>query len=136
MPEHTRSLRVSFGETDAAAIVYYPNYLRWFDQGTHDLFRELGYSSSRLLRQGITIAVIEAHARFHASLLFEDEVTLTSRIVEVRNRAFRVDHAVRRGETLVCEGYEVRMWVRLDSVGGGVRPEALPDDVRAAIAGT
>ncbi|GAC1323651.1 MAG: tol-pal system-associated acyl-CoA thioesterase [Chloroflexota bacterium] len=133
MPQHSRTLRVSFGETDAAGIMYYPNYLRWFDQGTHDLFGSLGYSSRTLLEDGIAIAVIDVHARYLTSLRLDDEVTVTSRIAEVRTRAFRVEHQIRRGNQLVCEGHEVRMWVRIADPSGRVQPENLPDDIRLAL---
>ena len=134
MAESTKTLRAAFGETDAAGIVYYPNYLRWFDQASHDLFGRLGYSSGDLLRQGVTMAVIEVHARYHAALAFEDEITITSRVSEVRIRALRIEHTVRRGDQVVCEGYEVRMWVRVSAEDGRLQPDSIPDDLRAALA--
>jgi len=131
--ENSTSFRVAFGDTDGAAIVFYPNYLRWFDQGTHNLLRAAGHPTGGLLAQGIVIPVIEAQIRYYASLYFDEEVTLTSRIAEVRTRAFRIEHAVRRGEDLVCEGSEVRMWVRAGEPQEAMRPEPIPEQVRAAL---
>lgn len=125
--------RVEWGETDAAAIVYYPNYFRWFDRATHDLFAEVGYPISTLLRQGNATPLIDVGARFRSALAYGDEVSIESRVTEVRARTFRIEHVVRRDESVVCEGHEVRMWVRLGP-GGSLIGEQIPDDLRTILA--
>jgi acyl-CoA thioester hydrolase len=133
MPESRKSHRVQFGETDAAGILFYPNYFRWFDEATHDLLRELGYPVGDMLQRGYGPIVIEAQARFLAPLSYGDELDIFSRVAEVRTRAFRVEHIVRRSKEAVCEGYEVRIWARLAGSDRGVEAEPLPDDLRALI---
>jgi acyl-CoA thioester hydrolase len=123
--------RVQWGETDAAGIVFYPNYYRWFDQATHELFRALGYTVPQLTAEGFVIPLIETKARFSSSLRLDDEVVVTSHIGEVRTRAFRIDHMVTHGETLACTGYEVRIWARQSD--GEILPEPLPTRVRAVL---
>ena len=123
---------MEWGETDAGAIVFYPNYFRWFDRGTHEFFRELGCPISGILERGFIVPIIEAHGRFMAALVYEDELYITSECVEVRTRAFRIEHRVTRGRRSVCEGYEVRIWAR--AVGEGLEALAIPEDVRALLA--
>ena len=84
--------------------------------------------------QGFAIPIVESQGRFLTPLGYEDELSITSRIAEVRSRAFRVDHTVTRGDAVVCEGYEVRMWVRLSPDGGQIEPEPLPADLLALMA--
>jgi YbgC/YbaW family acyl-CoA thioester hydrolase len=124
--------RVEWGETDAAAIVYYPNYFRWFDRATHDLFAEMGYPISTLLRGGNATPLVDVSARFRSALAYGDEVSIDSRISEVRARTFRIEHTVWRGENVVCEGHEVRIWVRLGPDGSLVG-ERIPDELRAVL---
>lgn len=131
MRDGTRSRQVQWGETDAAGIVFYPNYFRWFDIGTHDLLRDLGIPLVEILRRGFVVPIIEAGGRFRAPLAYEDEVRIRSSVTELRTRAFRVDHDLTRGDETVCEGYEVRMWVRTRD--GVLIPEPIPDDVRALL---
>lgn len=133
MVQRTKHHRVAWGETDAAGIVFYPNYFRWFDEATHDLIRELGYSVAMMLERGFAIPIVEAQGRFLGSLSYDDELSITSRIAEVRTRAFRVEHQVLRGEAIVCEGYEVRMWVRVSSEGGRLGPEPIPEELRTLV---
>jgi acyl-CoA thioester hydrolase len=132
MAERVKTFRVQWGDTDAAAIVFYPNYYRWFDAATHDLFRSLGYPVSRMLDDGFAVPLVEAQAQFRFPLRYDDEVTLLSRVVETRVRTFRVEHTVSRGEEVCCEGYEERIWVRVHA-GGIIEAEPIPDGVRALI---
>jgi acyl-CoA thioester hydrolase len=132
--EFTGRRRVQFGETDAAGIVFYPNYFRWFDEASHDLLRHAGYSVAAMIERGYAVPIVECHARFLTPLILEDELVVASRVGEVRKRAFRVDHEIRRADEVVCEGYEVRMWVRFGESGAGVVAEPIPDELRNLLA--
>jgi acyl-CoA thioester hydrolase len=132
--QRTKSHRIEWGETDAAGIVFYPNYFRWFDQATHELFRELGYSISTMLAQGCAVPIIESGGRFLASLAYDDELVITSTVGDVRTRAFRVDHSITRDGVVVCEGYEVRMFVRLGTSEEKILPQRIPNELRALMA--
>lgn len=124
---------MEWGETDAAQIVFFPNYFRWFDEGTHDLMRDLGYPIEQLLEAGHAIPLIETNARFQAALVYGDRLEIASRVAEVRTRAFRVEHEVQRAGQTVCTGYEVRMWVALQGPGQPLRPAAIPPALRRAL---
>lgn len=125
--------RVQWGETDTAAIVFYPNYFRWFDEGTHALFRAIGFPIVAMLDRGYSVPLIESAGRFRSALNYDDEVDITSRFAEVRSRSFRIDHTVLRGDHVVVEGHEVRVWVRVDEHGRIAEPECIPDDLRRSM---
>jgi 4-hydroxybenzoyl-CoA thioesterase len=129
---HTTQHRVAWGETDAAAIVFYPNYFRWFDQSTHDLLRERGYPVAEMMAEGFAVPLVEAQARFLAALAYGDELALTSTVSDVRTRTFRVDHRLYRGDVLVCEGYEVRIWTGFNP-DGTLKPGPIPARLRSLL---
>lgn len=136
LAEFSKTHRVQWGETDAAGIVFYPNYFRWFDQATHDLFRALGYSVREMWERGFAIPLVESGSRFFGSLSYDDELRITSRVAEVRTRAFRVEHQLYRHDELVCEGFEVRMWVRIKADGSETEPQVIPAELRRLLATT
>lgn len=132
MAQNRVAHRVEWGETDGAGIVFYPNYLRWFDQATHELFRSLDVSLQALLRdERAAPVVIEVNCRLLARVLYDDELEIQSRVAELRTRALRVAHEVHRGDQIVASGHEVRMWARLSD--DGIEPLAIPDNVRALL---
>jgi acyl-CoA thioester hydrolase len=124
--------QVEWGETDAAGIVFYPNFFRWFDRGAHALFRSVGYPVSRIQQEGYAIPIIEAWGHFHRPLIYDDEIEIVSRVAELRTRAFRVEHRVVQHGEIMCSGYEVRIWGRLDPESR-LRPERIPDELRDRI---
>jgi acyl-CoA thioester hydrolase len=113
---HSRNaLRVRWGEADPAGIVYYPNFFDWFAVGTLELLRGWETPFGELFRrESLGLPVIEAHGRFLAPVLYDDDLAIETTVAEVRTRAFRLEHTVWRAGERVAEGYEVRGWQRID----------------------
>lgn len=126
--------KVQWGETDAAGIVFYPNYFHWFDNAAHAFFRALGLPLADLMKQGIFTPILSAGSDFKAPLKYDDDITITSAITEVRNKSFRIEHTVRCGDVITGAGWEWRGWVIKES--GQLRAVAIPDDVRCTMMGT
>lgn len=122
--------RVAWGETDAAGIVFYPNYFRWFDEAAHSFFRELGYPVQRMLSEGFAFPLKEAGARFVRPLDYDDELTVETRVTEVRSRAVRLEHTVSRRQDPVCQGFEVRVCATVPTLPGQLALIPIPERVR------
>jgi YbgC/YbaW family acyl-CoA thioester hydrolase len=122
------SRSVDWGETDAAGIVFFPNYFRWFDRATHDLFAALGYPITVMLREGFTVPLVEAGCRFTSPLVYATQIEIASRVLEVRSRTIRVEHQVETATAVAAVGHEVRIWTRI--AGGAISAEPIPDNVR------
>lgn len=129
----TWEFKVRFAETDAAGIVYYPNFYKWMDQATQEMIESIGYPTRRMLEEGRGMPLMEANCRFRSPLFVGDRVKVVSEIAEIRNRAFRVAHTFYREDALIAEGYEVRAWVEND--GGSLKAVPLPDFLRKPMAG-
>jgi acyl-CoA thioester hydrolase len=120
--------RVEWGETDAAGIVFYPNIYRWFDAASHDLLAAAGVDVQGLLMEGYAIPLVETGARFLRPILYADRIEVVSAIEDVRTRGFRLRHTIRRGDDVLCEGHEVRVWARI--VPGGIQAVPIPEETR------
>ena len=59
------TVRVRYAETDKMGIVYYANYLVWFEVARTDLLRALGWSYRDMEHSGVSLPVIEAHCEYH-----------------------------------------------------------------------
>jgi 4-hydroxybenzoyl-CoA thioesterase len=107
-----RTVHIGWGDCDAAQIVYYPNYFRWMDQGTGELFERVGLSH-RAIREinGVGIPLVDAQARFLVSSSYGDDLQLDSTVAEWRKTSFKVSHRFYDSSgTLAAEGTEVRVW--------------------------
>ena len=57
-------MRVRYAETDQMGVVYYANYLVWFEVGRTDWLRETGWTYREMEAEGLRLPVIEAHCEY------------------------------------------------------------------------
>jgi 4-hydroxybenzoyl-CoA thioesterase len=120
--------KVRWGDTDAAGIVFYPNFYKWMDEATHAYFTAIGFPTSTLYaEQQIATPLLEANCQFKSPLLFEDDVIVHSTVKEMSKKVFKISHQFIKDERIVAEGYEVRAWTSFKE-----KPKAypIPDYVR------
>jgi len=135
-PRATRQIEVTWGDCDAAGVVFYPRYYAWFDACTHGLLDGLGLGHHSLRREHNLIGtpLVRATADFRAAATFGEVLTAESEIVRVGARSFTVRHRMYRGETLVVEGEEVRVWAEAQGESPtGFRAVAPSPSVRARL---
>jgi 4-hydroxybenzoyl-CoA thioesterase len=112
---HTTEFTVEFGDCDPAQIVFYPNFFRWMDSAARHFFRAAGVPSWQDLDRSdgiIGTPLVEASARFVLPATYGDVIAVDTAIGEWRGKSFTLTHAIRRGEDLLAEGSEVRIFAR------------------------
>jgi acyl-CoA thioester hydrolase len=124
-------IRVRYAETDRMGVVYYANYLVWFEVGRTEWLRDAGWSYREMETGGVALPVIEAHCEYRQPARYDDEIEILTRATLLTPVRIRFDYdAVRRADGLrVAAGYTVH--AALDLSG---RPRRLPERVRAMLA--
>jgi acyl-CoA thioester hydrolase len=116
-------LRVRYAETDAMGVVYYGNYLTYFEDGRVAYLQRKGIPYSAMEAAGVYMPVAEAYCKYRAPAHFEDELAIETSIGEAGRARVRFDYVVRRGNDVLAEGYTVH--AARDRDGRPVRiPEA------------
>jgi|SRR5208283_4801727 acyl-CoA thioester hydrolase len=93
----TTEVRVRYAETDQMGIVYYANYLIWFELGRVELLRSLGLAYSRLeADHGCMLPVIQAHCRYRSPARYDDEVLIETRPALLRGSVLKFAYQVYR----------------------------------------
>lgn len=118
-------IRVIFGDTDQMGVVYYANYLRFFESARAAYWRSLGKSYKDLEAAQVALPVIEAHCNYKKPSYYEDLLEVDVTVGELRAASLRFVYAIRRGSDLVADGY-----TRHAVIGPSGRPRALPDEFR------
>ncbi len=88
--------KVYYADTDAAGVVYYGNYLRWFEMARADWLEDSGTSLADYARQEVLFAVVRAEIDYHAPAVLGDEVEVTVRPVQCRRVRFTLEQKVQR----------------------------------------
>ena len=127
MSEARSRVRVRYAETDQMGIVYYANYLVWFEVGRTDWLREMGWSYRDMEADGISLPVIEARCTYHESARYDEELEVrTTSTLESPIRIQFLYEVVRAADgASLASG--MTMHAALDRTG---RPRRLPDRVR------
>jgi acyl-CoA thioester hydrolase len=127
-PPSISRVRVRYAETDQMGVVYYANYLVWFEIGRTDLLRQNGWSYREMEVDGYSLPVIDAQCAYKASAKYDDEIevrTSGGMVSPVRVKfSYEVVRAADR--TVLATGSTVH--ATLDREG---KPCRLPERVRA-----
>lgn len=121
-------IRVIFGDTDQMGIVYYANYLRFFESARADYWRSLGRSYKDLEAAQIAMPVVEAHCNYKRPAHYEDILLVDTNVSEMRGASLRFTYVVRRGGEVLAEGY-----TRHGIIGPDGRPRRIPEFMRALV---
>ncbi len=76
--------RVSYGETDAMGVVYYAEYLHYFERARSEFLRQFGMSYNEVEERGVFLPVREASCRYRSPLRFDNLVYVRALISEWR----------------------------------------------------
>jgi len=108
-PVHRTSRRVLYADTDAGGVVYYANYLHFFEQGRTEFMRELVTPYSTLEAGGYILPVVESYIRYKASARYDDLLVIETSLAEVRAVSCRFHcRIIRESDTkLLAKGYTV-----------------------------
>jgi acyl-CoA thioester hydrolase len=133
--KNTCSYRVIYSDTDKMGIVYYANYLRWFEKGRSELLRQLGLPYSDIEARGLHFPVIEVTCRYHKPARYDDAITIETRLAAVSRATLSFRYKIYKDveNDPVAEGETEHACV---SAGGRVVrvPSELAERLKAAVA--
>jgi 4-hydroxybenzoyl-CoA thioesterase len=135
-----RTVRIEWGDCDPAGIVFYPRYFAMFNHSTELLIEgALGVKKITLNKQhGLGgFPAVATEARFLLPTRYGDDVEIESAFTRIGRSSFAIRHKLTLAGALAVEGNETRCWVARDpSRPGGLRAQAMPDDVVARFKST
>ena len=103
LQEHEITFRVRYPECDPMNVVHHSRFFQYFEMGRVELLRASGISYAQLEMEGILFAVVKVECRYRSPARYDDQLTLTTRIV--RQTHVRIDHAyvLKRDNTVIAE---------------------------------
>lgn len=125
---------VQFGDCDPAGIVFFPNFSRWMDAASLAFFMQCGVPPWRELvktRGIVGTPLLEINTKFVQPVTYGESIQISTWVEEWRAKVFVQMHRVTRGDTLICEGREVRAFVVRDPETERLRAIPVPDDLKA-----
>jgi acyl-CoA thioester hydrolase len=124
------SVRVYYEDTDAGGVVYYANYLKYFERCRTEWLRALGVDQSALTReQGLQFVVARIEAEYLRPAGLDDELVIYARALQIGHCSILFEQFAQRGDQVL-----VRAQVTVACVDAQRRrPARLPEALRARI---
>jgi acyl-CoA thioester hydrolase len=126
------TVRVYWEDTDAGGVVFYANYLKFFERARTEWLRALGVEQTALKAEtGAIFVVAEVNLRYLAAAKLDDLLTITVKVLDQGSASLELEQQAWRGDTLLAEGR-----VRVGCVDGEtLRARRIPPQVVSALKG-
>jgi len=129
MPTFVHKRRVYYHDTDCGGVVYYANYLKFFEEARTEHLRSKGIDLNKLAdNSGILFAVVSTEVGYKGPARYGEEIDVLSRIEKVNPVSILFyNEASRAGQTLVkCK-------TKLVSIDLKFKPVAIPQEISKLI---
>ena len=130
---HVYPVNVQFGDCDPAGIVFFPNFSRWMDEASLAFFMACGVPPWRELvktRGIIGTPLLEIHTKFMRPATYGETIHIHTTVEDWSAKTFRHRHVVKRGDTVLCEGTEVRAFcIRDPDNTERIKAIPVPEDI-------
>jgi acyl-CoA thioester hydrolase len=132
---HGHRLRVYWEDTDAGGVVFYANYLKFFERARTEWLRALGFGQEAMRReQGVVFVVAETRVRYREPARLDDLIEVTTRVTETGKASLGLMQEAHRAEPapgrLLADGH-----IRIGCVDAATfRPVRIPPDILERVA--
>jgi acyl-CoA thioester hydrolase len=129
-PPFAFAMRVYWEDTDAAGIVFYANYLKYFERARSEWLRGLGFGQEALRAQaGIAFVVSQTSVRYRRPARLDDLISVSVELLHLGQASLKIAQEARRADELLAEGT-----IRIGCVElGTFRPCRIPNDIRQTL---
>ena len=128
MESNKTEQRVYYSDTDHGGVVYYANYLKWFEIGRTEILRQNKLDYKGFEKKGLIAPVVEVKCNYKAPAKYNDVLIIETKVTHIGNSSIRFDYKITNKETksLVAEGYTVNVFVEIKTN----KPAKIPDNLR------
>ncbi len=119
-------IRVYYEDTDAGGVVFYANYLKFFERARTEMLRDKGFEQDKLIAEQKVIFVVRAvQLDYLTPARFNDVLEATAQVIQAKKVSLNFAQMITRDGIVLCKG-NIRI-ACLDAVS--MKPKAIPDNL-------
>jgi len=103
-------------------VAYHANYLVWMEVARVDFCRSVGFNYSEMEKDGVLLAVTEAHCRYVSPARYDDEIAIVASAACLSRRFITFDYELLCGNRRVAVAQTRHIFLSRE-----FRPTKLPD---------
>ncbi len=120
--QHYFNCKVYYDDTDHFAILYHPNYLKYFERARSEWLLEKGYALDELYKQGIILAIHSLQINYLKPARLNDQLTVISSIQNRQKTNITFNQEMYRGDEIIC-----RAAIRVACLNEQLKLRVFPD---------
>jgi acyl-CoA thioester hydrolase len=128
MTEHRHTLRVYYEDTDFGGVVYYANYLKFYERGRSEALRALGVDQVAMKAEGLVFVVRRAEVDYIAPARFDDMLEVLTSVDKVGGASAVMAQRILRDGVVLSEAS-----IRVACMDSSGRPARFPDAMRRSL---
>ena len=99
-------IRIYYEDTDCGGVVYYANYLKYFERARTHYLEERGLSVAGLIEQGTQFLVVHAELDYRSPARYGETLSIDTRLAEIGQASLTFAHVIREqtSQRIVVEG--------------------------------
>jgi acyl-CoA thioester hydrolase len=99
-------IRIYYEDTDCGGVVYYGNYLKYFERARTEYLEERGLSITGLMKKGTVFVVVHAEVDYRSPARYGDRLVIETVVSDMTAASFTFSHVIREQESqrVVVEG--------------------------------
>jgi len=117
-------IRVYYEDTDAGGVVFYANYLKFFERARTEMLRAMGYEQDRLIaEQGIIFVVRSVQVDYLLPARFNELLQVTAKVSVAKKASLTFEQIITRDDAVLTSGV-----IRIACLDANtMRPKAIPE---------
>ena len=126
----TIEVRIYYEDTDCGGVVYYANYLKYFERARTEYLEERGLSVARLMKEDTVFVVVHSEVEYRSPARYGDRLTIETVLSDMTAASFTFSHVIRerKSRRIVVEGS-----ARLAAVNGKGKVKRLDKSMTAML---
>ena len=115
-------IQIYYEDTDCGGVVYYGNYLKYFERARTQYLEDRGLSVAGLMKEGTVFVVVHAEVDYQSPARYGDRLIIETVVSDMTAASFTFSHVIRERESqrVVVEGL-----ARLAAVNGSGKVKRL-----------
>ena len=123
--------RVYYADTDHGQVVYYSNYLKWFEIGRTEILIQSGFDYNDFEKQGIIAPVVEVKCNYKEPAQYNDIIIIKTTIENIGTSSIKFNYEIiRKNDNVVlANGYTINVFVNKKTM----KSTKISDELRKAL---
>ena len=119
-------VRVYYEDTDAGGVVFYANYLKFFERARTEMLRSMGFEQDQLIdEQKLVFVVRSVQIDYLKPARFNEAIDVTAEVTQVKKVSLNFEQVITRDGDVLCKGNVRIACLDIETM----KPKTIPEDL-------